>query len=803
MEKIVLVTLIGVLLCMLTGTLLLATFRLRKRLGLTMFFILLGLLKYLHFLLSKNAGIYITDELLFPLGSSIFFTAVLFSILLVYLTMGSTATRNVIYGLVGANIFFGIFQLILQYLSAHHLILNRYNLPPEFFAVPFRIFITSTLLLFIDSYLLILLARWAERNIRYLFGQIAFAMLGILLLHSLLFAAGSFAFTPRFVPSLIVAVLSKLVPWIIYSTLFWLYLRYIDYEELLQVRKNDLTAVELWQLFTTLKRYEFAYQSLPKETRMAAEESEFSKDLFQLMPSGAVLLDEKLNIAACNRAFADTFGISQGCTGKSFLSMIHKPGKSFLEQLAKAIRQRKRVTVEANLEIAVNPKQRKEVYFIAHRVQRAGKNYLLAMVTDLSEQVRLLKEKENTLELFRLATRFGKVAVWKFHALGRQFWRSDNFDLLFGKEYPANARFEDYRDQVLEEDIAGIRSHISDRPEDLRTGKINFSFRIRKPDGTIAWLSVTGEMSGNITDGVPETAHGCLIDITELAEANEKLAQQSRFLNQLIDRIPLQVFWKDQDMIFQGCNNAFAHAVGEESPEGVIGKTDHELKVGSAFATHYQAWDWNVLESGKPALDIEEFYFDAEGRKRFARTSKVPLFDNDGNITGILGISQDITEKKEAELQLKASDERYRRIFNDTPVSLWQQDFTELYRYFDKLRAQGVSDLNEWFENNPREVEKCTSLIRVLDVNKATLSLFEARFKEEVLSSIDLLFTESTYNAFREELIVFWNGATLYEGKGWIKTLRNNLKEVEVLIHVNRTPQKTYDALLVFKELES
>ncbi|MCX8157038.1 MAG: response regulator [Verrucomicrobiae bacterium] len=132
------------------------------------------------------------------------------------------------------------------------------------------------------------------------------------------------------------------------------------------------------------------------------------------------------------------------------------------------------------------------------------------------------------------------------------------------------------------------------------------------------------------------------------AEAAEREARQ--LLRSVLDTVPARVFWKDRHCRYLGCNLSFALDTRLPSPEAVVGKTDDELE-WKEFAALYRADDMEVMDSGKPKLAFEEPII-MRGERRWLRTSKVPLRDVQGNIIGVLGTYEDITERKQAREEL-------------------------------------------------------------------------------------------------------------------------------------------------------
>ena len=128
--------------------------------------------------------------------------------------------------------------------------------------------------------------------------------------------------------------------------------------------------------------------------------------------------------------------------------------------------------------------------------------------------------------------------------------------------------------------------------------------------------------------------------------------------------------------------------------------------------------------------------------------------------------------------QLAESEERYRSIFNTTPVSIWQEDFTGVKAALDELKKEGISDLRTYFEENPDFLQKCVALIKVRDVNEETLKMFNAQKKEDILGSVEKIFTEDTLFFFKEELLALAEDKQYFVGETVNQTLDGKRKNV-------------------------
>ncbi|HJV75601.1 MAG TPA: EAL domain-containing protein [Noviherbaspirillum sp.] len=130
------------------------------------------------------------------------------------------------------------------------------------------------------------------------------------------------------------------------------------------------------------------------------------------------------------------------------------------------------------------------------------------------------------------------------------------------------------------------------------------------------------------------------------------LAESRGLLKTIIDTAPVRIYWKDKDLRYLGCNPAFAMDAKVEKPEDIVGKDDYQLGLAEQ-AEQTRADDRQILDSGVSRLFCDEQKLTAEGKAGWVRTSKVPLRDDKNRIIGLLGIYEDITEKKRADERIQ------------------------------------------------------------------------------------------------------------------------------------------------------
>ncbi len=128
-------------------------------------------------------------------------------------------------------------------------------------------------------------------------------------------------------------------------------------------------------------------------------------------------------------------------------------------------------------------------------------------------------------------------------------------------------------------------------------------------------------------------------------------------LENVLNYAPGLFYWKDKNSVYHGCNDEFARLAGLDSRAQVKGKTDRDLAWKNR-AELYIDTDNKVIESGIPALNHEEVVLMIDGRPMTAITNKVPLWNPNGEVVGLLGITIDITRQKEVEHALKIAKEQ-------------------------------------------------------------------------------------------------------------------------------------------------
>ena len=157
-------------------------------------------------------------------------------------------------------------------------------------------------------------------------------------------------------------------------------------------------------------------------------------------------------------------------------------------------------------------------------------------------------------------------------------------------------------------------------------------------------------------------------------------------------------------------------------------------------------------------------------------------------------IEKELIEK---EIILAEERSRFRKLFENSPISIWEEDFSDVFKYINDLKHKGIENFRTYFNENQDEIIKCVKKVNILNINETTVKMFNAKNKEELLKNLDSVFTEKSLESFKYQLLRIAAGDTEFEGECINATLDG--KEINVFLKWLVTPEHedTYDNVLV------
>ena len=226
-------------------------------------------------------------------------------------------------------------------------------------------------------------------------------------------------------------------------------------------------------------------------------------------------------------------------------------------------------------------------------------------------------------------------------------------------------------------DIIGEVAWNVTRPEDveiMQSGIPVFNVErsgLKGQDERRWWLTTKAPLrdhEGNIIGLV-----GIDRDITELKKIQIKLTEEHNLFNTVINSLPDPLYVKDTESRIVMLNRSTYEQQGYSSAEEMIGKSDKEL-LGEDVWDRTRLEDVHIMESGEALVNLERNWVNKNGQRKWWLVTKVPLYDSNGKITGLLGLDRDITDRKEIEIELARERNLLQAIMDNVPDQIYLKD---------------------------------------------------------------------------------------------------------------------------------
>lgn len=267
--------------------------------------------------------------------------------------------------------------------------------------------------------------------------------------------------------------------------------------------------------------------------------------------------------------------------------------------------------------------------------------------------------------------------------------------------------------------------------------------------------------------------------------ARRSAEQHLRLQSGALDMAANAIMITSRTGAIESVNQAFT-ALSGYTPAEVLGKNPRELIRSGRHDTAFYGAMWATILSGR-VWHGEMVNRRKDGSVYPEEMTITPLRDEGGEITHFIAIKQDITARRQAAEKLALSEERFRSIFQAVPTSIWEEDWTEVIAMIRELKASGVTDFPAFFAAQPAWVEAALRAVRILNVNDATLKIFEAGSQTNLLSSLVTVFaTHETKPGFVSELVALAAGVRIFETEMALRTAQGRL--VHVMLSMSFPP---------------
>ncbi|MCF6364613.1 MAG: tetratricopeptide repeat protein [Bacteroidales bacterium] len=374
-------------------------------------------------------------------------------------------------------------------------------------------------------------------------------------------------------------------------------------------------------------------------------------------------------------------------------------------------------------------KQKKEKSEIKHKLQ-VNEAHLESFMNNATDFV-----------IYRIKVAYNKDSV------GEPVFFSPSIKEILGIDNP-----EDYGkwfENVHEDDYDRITA------ANIRSGKtgemFNEIFRYyNKLKKQWIWLHV---ISNQVIDDKTRKRffNGIIIDITKQKTLEKALAESEERYKDIIDNLSEGVCLNDPEENFVFANKT-AHKIFGVDNNSLIGRNLKDFLDNNQIELISEETKNRAKgKSGNYELTIIR---ENDKKNRLINVKAIPKIKN-GTHYGTVAIVRDVTEEKIAAEKLIASESNYRMLFENNPVSLWEEDYSKIKKLLDDKKAEGISDFKEYINSNPDFVELCDSNYIVNNVNQETLKLLKVDSKTEIINNPLRFFTEQTLELFKKILIAF------------------------------------------------
>ncbi len=312
---------------------------------------------------------------------------------------------------------------------------------------------------------------------------------------------------------------------------------------------------------------------------------------------------------------------------------------------------------------------------------------------EAAEHIRTRNQLQIGEDNLKLAQSIARLGNFEFDLQTRQVTWSDEVYRIFEIEPGTPITLERYQAAIHPRDFERVMKAVEDSTRSKQSYEIEHDLML--PSGTLKHLLAIGNP---VMDEAGEVIRifGIVQDITERKQVTQALSRERNLLRTLIDAIPDHIYVKDSEYRFVLNNVTDMRSMGASSAAEVIGKTDFDM-YPAELAEAYRRDDQQVIEKGIAIINREEVTNDVHGNPIWVTTTKIPLRDENGRITGLVGIGHDISQTKHLVDELAQSREMLQLVMDSIPQAILWKDRQGVYLGYNRTFAvdTGLSRLDE------------------------------------------------------------------------------------------------------------
>jgi PAS domain S-box-containing protein len=415
------------------------------------------------------------------------------------------------------------------------------------------------------------------------------------------------------------------------------------------IRWQDGRMVRL-QVSLDITERELAVQGL-------RESEERYRDLVENIQDLISTFDLEGNLISVNQAAIDLTGYSADeIIGHNLREFLAPEAQQFFNRYLRELKRKG----EAEGLLKIRTKSGDTQIWHYHNTlkdQGTGAPVVRGYARDITEQLQAQDAVKASEKRLKMTQQIAKLGSWELDLIENHLTWSDEVYRIFGiQPEDFETTYEAFLERVHPEDREVVDQTYK---ASIQHGRDSYEIEhriVRKDNGEVRNVYEKCEhlrdQEGRIVRSI-----GIVHDITERKRNEDELFHSRQMLQLILDNVPQRIFWKDRESRYLGCNKPFADDAGLGNPEQILGMDDYQLS-WKENAILYRSDDREVMEKGISKINYEEPQNRTDKEQLWLRTSKVPLRNQANEIFGVMGVYEDINDRRKAEEALRFEKER-------------------------------------------------------------------------------------------------------------------------------------------------